>query len=236
MKFAKVCGKRTKATKGAIGFCPACDSEMVAKCGSERIHHWAHKGTRHCDRWWEPETEWHRAWKEHFPEDWQEVVQYAEDGEKHIADVKISNDLVIECQHSHINPEERASREKFYKNMIWVVDGTRLKRDYPRFIKVRGNLRRTSLESYFLVAFPEEYFPSAWLGSKVPVIFDFLGTESISDNNEFALRNNLYCLFPERKYNNGILAIFSRELFIEKAVTGELSIFQPTITVKRKGR
>jgi hypothetical protein len=97
-------------------------------------------------------------------------------------------------------------------------------------------LRRTSLDGYFLVAFPEEYFPSAWLDSKVPVIFDFMGTESFSDNNEFALRNNLYCLFPERKYNNGILAIFLRESFIEKAVIGELSILQPKITVRKRKR
>ena len=46
------------------------------------------KGRRFCDPWWENETEWHRAWKDQFPADWQEIVHHAEDGEKHIADVK----------------------------------------------------------------------------------------------------------------------------------------------------
>jgi competence protein CoiA len=159
MKYALVCGKKTEATKGAIGFCSGCGSEMIAKCGEVKIHHWAHKGKLHCDHWWEPETEWHRAWKNHFPMDWQEVVYKTEVGEKHIADVQLSNGLVIEFQRSPIDPEERTSRENFYKNMIWVVDGTRLKRDYPRFIKLVGTARATNLEGYSLVDFPEKYFP-----------------------------------------------------------------------------
>ena len=55
-------------------------------------------------------------WKKCFPEEWQEVVHFAEDGEKHIADVKTPSGLVIEFQHSAIKPEEQLSREGFYKN------------------------------------------------------------------------------------------------------------------------
>ena len=69
---------------------------MVARCGEVRVRHWAHKGRRLCDPWWENETEWHRAWKDQFPADWQEVVCYAEDGERHIADVKTHAGWVIE--------------------------------------------------------------------------------------------------------------------------------------------
>ncbi len=50
-----------------------------------------------------------------------------------MADVRTDKGLVIEFQHSYINPEERRQRENFYKNMIWIVDGTRLQRDFPRF-------------------------------------------------------------------------------------------------------
>jgi len=227
MKFALVCGKKTEATKGARGVCPCCDSEVIARCGTKRINHWAHKKDSDCDHWWEPETEWHRAWKEHFPSEWQEVVYKAADGEKHIADVQLSNGLVIEFQHSPIDPEERTSRENFYKNIIWVVDGTRLKRDYPRFLKVRNNLRPTNLNGHFVCDFPEKYFPSAWLDSKVPVVFDFLGTESIDDADEIKIRNDLYCLFPERYHGKAMMANYSRESFIEKGVNGELSIKQP---------
>lgn len=51
--------------------------------------HWAHKGRLPCDPWWEPETEWHRMWKDYFPSQNQEVVHFdAATGEKHVADVK----------------------------------------------------------------------------------------------------------------------------------------------------
>jgi competence protein CoiA len=48
---------------------------MIARCGSQRIHHWAHKNkSEQCDHWWENETEWHRNWKASFPVDWQEIT------------------------------------------------------------------------------------------------------------------------------------------------------------------
>ena len=85
---------------------------------------------------WESETEWHRSWKNEFPEEWQEVVLIDEtSGERHIADVQTEHGVVIEFQHSHIQRAERISREQFYKNMIWVVDASRLKRDMLRFRK-----------------------------------------------------------------------------------------------------
>src|SRR4030095_12105852 len=108
---------------------------MIANCGEVRVWHWAHRGKRTCDRWWEPETEWHRAWKDNFPRDWQEHIHHDPSGEKHIAAVRTGPGLIIEFQHSHLDPQERAARERFYGNMAWVVDGTRLKKDYPRFLK-----------------------------------------------------------------------------------------------------
>jgi hypothetical protein len=50
----------------------------------------------------ENETEWHRAWKDQFPPEWQEIVHLAGDGERHIADVKTGDGWVIEFQHSYI--------------------------------------------------------------------------------------------------------------------------------------
>ncbi|WP_237352108.1 MULTISPECIES: competence protein CoiA [unclassified Rhizobium] len=129
MKFAFVDGIRQEATTGVRGSCPGCGSPTLAKCGLKRLHHWAHVSTAACDRWWEPETEWHRAWKNLFPSEWQEVHHRAADGEVHIADVKTASGTVVEFQHSTISPQERASREAFYGSMIWIVDGTRLKRD-----------------------------------------------------------------------------------------------------------
>lgn len=136
MKYAVVDGKKTEAARGVVGTCPSCGADLFAKCGEVRVKHWAHKGNRMCDPWWENETEWHRDWKGRFPVDWQEVVHFDEKGEKHIADVKTSEDWVLEFQHSFLKPEERRAREAFYGKLIWIVDGLRRKRDKPQFVRL----------------------------------------------------------------------------------------------------
>jgi competence protein CoiA len=135
MQYAWVNGARREAEPKLRGTCPNCGSEVVSKCGQKRIWHWSHLGKLECDRWWEPEAEWHRAWKALFPQEWQEVIHVAADGERHIADIKNDRGLVIEFQHSPLDPEERLSREKFYGTMVWVVDGMRYKRDLSAFRK-----------------------------------------------------------------------------------------------------
>jgi competence protein CoiA len=176
MKFALVNGQRQEAQPALSGKCPACDQAMVAKCGEVKVRHWAHKGIRSCDPWWENETEWHRAWKNHFPPDWQERVRHAGDGERHIADVETTHGWVIELQHSPISPEERRSRDAFYRQVVWVVDGTRRKTDAARFARTWDNgtpVGRT---------FPVQRVHSndcallrEWSDSLAPVFFDFGG-------------------------------------------------------------
>lgn len=185
-----------------------------------KVNHWAHKGIRNCDPWWENETEWHREWKSNFLDDWQEVILTDETtGEKHIADIRSSYGLVIEFQHSHIDPIERTKREKFYKKMVWIVDGTRLKRDYPRFLKGKENFRSTNKQGHFLVDFIDECLPAAWIGSSVPVIFDFKGTETISDPKDW--RNHLYYLYPKSNVRESLVAIISRQSLIQGITTGD---------------
>ena len=110
MRFALVDGQRREAKPDLSGVCPACGSPMVAKCGRFRVHHWAHRGGSDCDPWWENETEGHRNGKDQFPVNWQEVVHPAENGERHIADVKTDQGWVLEFQHSNIHPDERKAR------------------------------------------------------------------------------------------------------------------------------
>lgn len=99
-----------------------CGAAAIAKCGEKVVWHWAHAGQRHCDPWWENETEWHRSWKQCFPEEQREIVMFAPDGEKHIADVRTPNGMVVEFQNSPMAPEELRSREQFYGKMLWVVN------------------------------------------------------------------------------------------------------------------
>lgn len=133
LRYALVNGERQEAQPKLRGSCPNCGMDVVAKCGQLRIWHWSHKQKLECDHWWEPETEWHRKWKGLFPDTWQEVIHVADNGERHIADVKTDGGLIIELQHSPISPEERVSREVFYKQMVWVVDGLRYKLDLEAF-------------------------------------------------------------------------------------------------------
>ena len=84
MRIALVEGVRSQPVPGAKGVCQACGEPMTAKCGGKNIWHWAHKGRKVCDPWWENEGEWHRAWKKYFPTHSQEVVQFDHSGEKHI--------------------------------------------------------------------------------------------------------------------------------------------------------
>jgi competence protein CoiA len=220
MKFALIDNIKTEASKGAIGICPCCGSKLIAKCGDVKVNHWSHQGIRNCDLWWENETEWHREWKGNFTKEWQEVIHTDETtGERHIADIKTSHGLVVEFQHSQINPIERISRERFYKNLVWVVDGTRLKRDYPRFLKGQNDFHPAKEQGLFQVDFPEECFPSAWVGSSTHVVFDFKGMESINDNNDF--RNYLYYLFPTSNVKGTFVARLTRESFINNIVEGK---------------
>jgi hypothetical protein len=220
-KYALVDNIKREAFKGAKGICPYCGSELIAKCGDIKINHWAHKGIQNCDPWWENETEWHRKWKGNFSTNWQEVIcKDLLTNEKHIADIKTDYGLVIEFQHSHLDQIERNSREQFYKNMLWVIDGTRLKRDYPRFLKGKEAFRATKQKGIFVADNIEDCFPPAWIGRAIPVIFDFKGMDVIQNTNDW--RNYLYYLFPKTSTGVSIIAIISREYFINSIINDNL--------------
>ncbi|HTI71330.1 MAG TPA: competence protein CoiA family protein [Candidatus Limnocylindria bacterium] len=130
MQYAIVDGKKSEPMKGIKGRCPMCGAEMVAKCGSRVIHHWAHAYRQNCDPWWENETAWHREWKSHFPIHCREIAHAAPSGEIHRADVKTSTGIIIEFQHSSMTDVERVSREQFYQNLVWIIDGSEFKDDF----------------------------------------------------------------------------------------------------------
>ena len=179
MKLALVDGQRREATPDLPGKCPSCGATMVAKCGDVRVWHWAHLGKRHCDFWWEPETEWHRDWKNQFPREWQEITHQAKDGEKHIADVKTDHGWVIEFPHSYIRPEELRSRDTFYPKLVWVVDGLRRKRDRVQFLNAsKEGVPVGANSAVRRVVSDECTILREWAGSHALVFFDF-GDEQV---------------------------------------------------------
>lgn len=173
MKFALVSGTRQEAQPNLKGLCIGCGSPTLARCGEIRVNHWAHLGQRRCDPWWENETDWHRAWKNQFPTECQEIVQHAEDGEKHIADVITKSGWVLEFQHSYLKPEERRSRENFYKKLIWVVDGNRRIKDKKRFFEILSDGGHHKDYPNLKSTFPEGALFRDWVNSTAHVFFDF---------------------------------------------------------------
>ena len=95
MQYADIEGNIREAQPGLTGKCRDCGHPMVAKCGQHRVWHWAHWKSKDCDPW-EPETEWHRSWKNQFPVAWREIGHIAQGGERHRADVKTERGLVLE--------------------------------------------------------------------------------------------------------------------------------------------
>jgi hypothetical protein len=237
MKFALVDNQKKEAEKGLKGLCPICQQPVIAKCGKIKINHWAHTSLEHCDKWWENETEWHRQWKNTFPLEWQEIVAIDEKtGEKHIADIKTNGSMVVEFQHSNISEEERISREKFYKNMIWIVDGTRRKRDFAHFAEAFefGDIGRVGHSPLYILEDGQYYLPIEWLSSSVPVLFDYKGlldkNEEEYDNNP--LRELLWCLLPVRGNNINVLFEFERSKLVEMIQDGGF-VFKYDEIIKR---
>lgn len=121
-RVANIDGIGMPPSPHAKGLCPGCGAKMVAKTGRVTPH-WAHAVARDWDPWWENETDWHRGWKAAFPEAWREKGHVADDGEIHRADVETPTGLVLEFQHSDLSDGERLSREVFYDELVWVLDG-----------------------------------------------------------------------------------------------------------------
>ena len=110
----------------------------------------------------------------------------------------------IEFQHSYLNPEERRSRNNFYKKLIWVVDGTRRKTDAKQFKKIfdEGEFKRYG--PYLLhILFPEECrLLKEWGNSSSLIFLDF--------NDE-----RLWLIYPRISGNRIFLNPFPRSSFIE---------------------
>lgn len=167
----------------------------MPKCGQLKVWHWAHRSIRSCDPWWTPETPWHRAWKNQFPADWQEIVHRSDSGEKHVADVKTKSDVALEFQYSRLPPNERVAREAFYRDMVWVVHaGVRDKAKVSQ-----GIVMRIGQPPIYVVRSDACALLRAWVGSGVPVYFDFGDDDPHLWRLSRGGRNTMACIMPVGK-------------------------------------
>ena len=104
--------------------CPSCGVVFIAKRGEMKQYHFAHKSNKDCDAWRVSEmTAWHRWWQAVALPECQEVT-VVRNGVRHIADVMNPSGTVLEMQHSVMKPAEAKERERFYDDMVWIMDAT----------------------------------------------------------------------------------------------------------------
>ncbi len=115
-------GKKILAMPKGKAVCPLCREDVIAKCGTLKANHWAHRHKMVCDPWFE-ETSWHISWKSLVLEEHTEVIM-KHYGKTHRADIVGNHNTVIELQRSPISAETIHAREYFYENMIWVLDAS----------------------------------------------------------------------------------------------------------------
>ena len=116
-------GKRVKAKKGLVAYCPGCKEQVTPKCGEVMIHHWAHKADG-CG-YGSGESDFHLGWKDLF--DPSELEVCSEQWPNNRADICFEHNgftYVVEIQHSDIEGAKIAQREKAYgtARLIWIFD------------------------------------------------------------------------------------------------------------------
>lgn len=126
MRYAKVNGQPLEPTSsGQAGVCYCCGATVRGKCGAINAWHWAHEAGD-CDRFAEPMTEWHVGWQNFLRDVHGAALEYVgeRNGERHRADAKLAQGLIVELQHSSLSPVEIAEREAFWgvRSMLWVFD------------------------------------------------------------------------------------------------------------------
>jgi len=123
MLYALIEGRKTIAQPRGNAICPACRLPVIAKCGDINAWHWAHRANVECDPWWEPESEWHLAWKRMAEPSHCEVIMGC-----HRADILSVTGHVIELQRSPLQPSEIRARESHYRKLLWIIDASDFKR------------------------------------------------------------------------------------------------------------
>ena len=186
MLYASLNNEKIEAVPKARAICPLCEKEVFSKCGEINVWHWAHIQDKSCDNWHEPETVWHKDWKNLFGIELSEII-ITKNGKKHIADIRTKENVVIELQNSSISKSVIRKREMFYgERMLWVVNGINFKANFNlipehRFFKVSQGLvhkRTGQLLKHGEKLFIWKWCIKSWNEVQRPIFIDF-GEENL---------------------------------------------------------
>jgi hypothetical protein len=128
MKYATFKGIKThakQAVSGDIGNDIWFKEYEVTACVGKYRQYWKYVDEKPIlPPGYEPETEWHAAWKSLVQDEYSEVV--CGDNREHRADIK-TDKHVIEIQKSRIDGRDVIARNKFYQKLtgtrvVWIVN------------------------------------------------------------------------------------------------------------------
>ena len=140
MLYASLNNEKIEAVPDTRAICLLCEKEVFSRCGEINVWHWAHLKDKSCDNWYEPETAWHKDWKNLFGKEFSEII-ITKNGKKHIADIHTKDDVVIELQNSVISKPVIRQREMFYgERMLWIINGINFKANFIIYSPSNSNL------------------------------------------------------------------------------------------------
>ena len=177
------------ASPGLKATCPICNQLVLAKCGKIKIWHWCHLSKIDCDDWCEPESEWHKNWKDYFKKENQEVKI-----DNHRADILTKQGIVIELQNSPLSNKKIIEREDFYGKMLWVLNGE----------SFANNLNITKKKNKKYYTFRWKYPPKSWWDSKKEIYIDLEPLIEIAKNKIFEIEikgKKYWKNYSEEDYN-----------------------------------
>jgi hypothetical protein len=234
-------GLKIKAFKNGIAKCPSCNSKVIAKCGNINIDHWAHYKIEDCDSWkYEPITEWHLNWQNHFSKE-QIEVSINKNNEVHRADILTSKNVVIEIQNSKISTETIEEREQYYDKMIWVINSEEFKhnlffKNFPynirnmweRIVDPQHSLTGNS----FVIDIPYSYNTDLILKALIKC-----GYERYYDENEisqlvYIKRKRFYNQHLDKEVLNSIISYLIDEAILDTIDEEEDIVFETTFKWK----
>ena len=187
MLYASLNNEKIEAITKTRALCPLCEKEVFSKCGEVNVWHWAHLKQESCDKWYEPESQWHKDWKSQFGNERSEII-ITKEGEKHIADIQTKENVVIELQNSPIPKPIIRKRELFYgERMLWVVNGISFKDNFDIRPDFRYRLYKTTNQGLihkitgeappadYLESFYWKWCRKSWDEARRPIFIDFGG-------------------------------------------------------------
>ncbi len=178
--------QKIKASPKDKAKCPICNSEVISKCGNIKIWHWSHKSNKDCDDWYEPESEWHKNWKDKFPKECQEFTMG-----RHRADIRTKSRWIIELQNSSISSEEIKDREEYYKKMVWLLNGKTIGKGLV--LKNKNGI----------ITFRWKTPPKSWWSSNKEIYIDFSDKQKVKKKwvEEYIDYSDYWDNVYDRKYD-----------------------------------